>query len=175
MKKCLIVVDFQKDFVNGALGFSGAEKLEERILEKLDAALADKNDIIFTFDTHEPDYLQTQEGRKLPKMHCLRNSGGWELYGQTAVYLPIAKAVFEKNTFGSLDLANFLRTEQYDTVELVGLVSNICILSNAILAKAALPEAEILVDAACTASFDKSMHTKALDIMNGVHIHVVNR
>ncbi len=175
MKKCLIVVDFQKDFVDGALGFPDAEKLEKKILQKLDSALADKYDILFTLDTHGGDYLQTQEGRCLPTPHCLRDSNGWTLYGQIETYLPIAKAVFEKNTFGSLDLAGFLKAQQYDEVELVGLVSNICVLSNAVLAKAALPEAEIFVDASCTASFNKSLHQKALDILEGIYIKVINR
>lgn len=173
MKKCLIVVDYQKDFVDGALGFHGAELLEEKILQKIEDYK--DQDIVFTFDTHAPDYLQTREGQNLPVTHCVKDSAGWALYGKLGDHLAGAKAVFEKNTFGSLELAGFLQEQQYDTVELVGLVSNICVLSNAVLAKAALPEAEIIVDAACTASHDKAMHEKALDILQGVHIHTINR
>ncbi len=175
MKKCLIIVDFQKDFVDGSLGFAGAAVLDDRIVKKISACQKEQTHILFTLDTHGLDYLDTQEGRRLPVPHCQKPADGWALYGKTAAYLPAAQAVFEKNTFGSLALADFLRAQQYGRVELVGLVSNICVLSNAVLAKAALPEADIVVDAACTDSFDKAMHEKALDILEGIHVQVINR
>lgn len=175
MKKALIVVDYQHDFVSGSLGFPGAVELEGRIERKIVDCLAEQASLLFTFDTHAPDYLSTQEGRKLPVPHCEKGTDGWKLYGAVAKYLPKAAACFEKTTFGSLELAEYLKASGFDVVELVGLVSNICVLSNAILAKAALPEAEIVVDAACTASADASMNEKALDILQGVQVVVKNR
>lgn len=175
MKKALVVVDYQNDFVSGALGFPGAANLEKSIEKKIIDGLAAGADLLFTFDTHDTDYLATQEGRKLPVPHCEKGTEGWDLYGAIAAYRHKATWCFEKCTFGSLELAEYLKVEGYDVVELVGLVSNICVISNAILAKAALPEAEIIVDAACTASADEEMHEKALDVLQGVHVTVINR
>lgn len=175
MKKALIVVDYQNDFVSGSLGFPEAVALEGRIERKIVDCLSAGDDLLFTFDTHASDYLATQEGRNLPVPHCEKGTEGWNLYGAVAAYLPKAVRCFEKNTFGSFELAEYLKATGYDVVELVGLVSNICVISNAILAKAALPEAEIIVDAACTASVDVSMNEKALDVLQGVQVVVINR
>lgn len=174
MKKVLIVIDYQKDFVNGSLGFAGAEELDRPICEKIEAYRRDKADIIFTFDTHTKEYLQTQEGKNLPVKHCVKGTPGWELYGKTAGCCGGAIRI-EKPAFGSLELAQLLREKAYEQVELVGIVSNICVLSNAILAKAALPEALIRVDAACVASNDPRLHSEALDLMQSLHIQVDNR
>ncbi len=173
MKKALIVVDYQKDFVDGSLGFPGAEKLDDAICKKIESYQLENYDVIFTLDTHQENYLDTQEGKKLPIPHCIENTPGWELYGNTARFHDPHTVTFQKNTFGSLELANFLREEQYEAVELVGLVSNICVLSNAILAKAALPEAAITVDASCTASADQALHQKALELLENLQIDVI--
>ena len=175
MKKLLIVVDYQKDFVDGSLGFSGAELLDTPIAAKIAAYRAAGDDVVFTFDTHTPDYLSTQEGRKLPAVHCVRGSEGWELYGETAKAACENDLRFEKPTFPSLALGEWLKGQDYGRIELVGLVSNICVLSNAVIAKAALPEAEIVVDAACTASFDPALHEKCLDVLAGLQVTVTNR
>lgn len=165
MKKLLLVVDFQKDFVDGALGFPGAEALDGPIAQKIAAYRSAGDDVAFTLDTHGEDYLHTQEGRKLPVPHCLRGSPGWELYGQVGRARLPEDPVLEKPAFPSLELGAFLRERGYDQVELAGLVSYICVISNAVIAKAALPEAEILVDARCTAGPDPQLHQKALDVM----------
>lgn len=175
MKKLLIVVDYQKDFVDGALGFPGAALLETAICRKIESCRKAGADVCFTFDTHTDRYLETQEGTNLPVPHCLRGSSGWELYGKAAVLLKAGDRTFEKPTFGSLELAEFLKGKDYGEIELVGLVSNICVLSNAVLAKTALPEARIMVDASCTASFDADLNEKALDVMAGLQMEIINR
>ena len=172
MKKLLIVVDFQNDFVNGSLGFDGAEKLENKIIQKI--SKYKDNNIIYTLDTHYENYMNTMEGKNLPVMHCIKNSEGWNLYGKLKDLLKDHQC-FEKETFGSTKLFEYLIKNNYDSIELVGLVSNICIISNAIIAKTALPEAEIIVDASCTASFDDILNEKALDVMEGLQIKIINR
>lgn len=174
MKKLLVVVDFQKDFVDGSLGFPKAGGLEARIADKIGQYRRNNDEVVFTFDTHYEDYLSTQEGRNLPVRHCIRDTAGWELYGSISGLCEETTRCFEKNTFGSLELASYMAENKYDSVELVGLVSNICVLSNTVLAKAALPEAEIIVDAACTASYDDELNKKTLDVMKGMQIKVIN-
>lgn len=175
MKKCLIVVDYQNDFVNGSLGFAGAEALDARIAEKIDAYHQSGDDVLFTLDTHGDDYLTTQEGRGLPIAHCIQNTPGHDLFGQTAACRRAQDRCFYKNTYGSEELFDYLRQTMYSSIELVGLVSNICVLSNAVLAKTAQPETEILVDAACTASADPKLHKAALQVMQGLQIQILNK
>ena len=176
MKKLLLVVDYQKDFVDGALGFAGAEKLDGPFVAKIAAYRAAGDDVAFTMDTHTPNYLDTQEGRKLPVPHCLLNSEGWQLYGQTGAAQDKSRDVVVcKGAFPSLWLGNWLKKQGYDRVELVGLVSYLCVLSNAVMAKAALPEAELVVDASCTAGPDLVLHKQVLDLMEALQITVINR
>lgn len=175
MKKALIIVDYQNDFVSGSLGFPGAAALEEPICRKAGEYLQNEDDILFTFDTHGADYLSTEEGKNLPVEHCLKGGDGWILYGKVAEYCGPDSVCFEKPTFPSFELGEYLRKQGYDMVELVGLVSNICVLSNAVIAKAALPGAHIVVDAACTAGADPILHEKALDVLEGLHVEVLNR
>lgn len=172
MKRALIVVDYQNDFVCGALGFDGAERLEDIICEKIEQYKKD-GDVIFTFDTHEDDYLDTQEGKNLPVKHCIKGTDGHKLYGKVAKEVDFDSYIFDKSTFGSLELACFLKEKNYDAVELCGLVSSICVLSNAVLAKAALPESQIIVDSKATDSFDKEMNEKTFDILKNLHITVL--
>lgn len=174
MKKILIVVDYQKDFVTGSLGFPKAALLEKGICQKIEQYKQDGGEVVFTFDTHYDNYLLTQEGKKRPVPHCLKNSDGWNLYGKVAELCDESTKCFEKVTYGSLDLANYLALNDYNRVELLGVVTNICLLSNVILAKAALPEAEIVVDATCTASYNDSLHQMTLNILEGMHIDVIN-
>lgn len=175
MKKLLLVIDYQKDFVTGSLGFPGAEALDGPIAEKIAAYRANGDDVAFTMDTHGADYDQTQEGHKLPIPHCLSGSEGWQLYGRVAQAARPEDTTFSKPTFPSLDLANWLREQDYACVELCGLVSYICVLSNAAMAKAALPEAELLVDARCTAGPDQRLNDEALDLLECIHVTVTNR
>ena len=175
MKKLLLVVDYQKDFVDGALGFPGAEALDGPISEKIAAYHAAGEDVVFTFDTHGPRYLSTQEGRRLPVPHCIEGTPGWELYGKTGQARRSDDLCFVKSTFPSLDLAEWLMMQDYREVELVGLVSYICVITNAVMVKAALPEAEVVVDAACIAGPDPDLHEKCLDVLEGFQVTVRNR
>lgn len=175
MKKLLIVVDFQNDFVDGTLGFDKAKSLEPKIMEKLRQYKLSGHDVIFTMDTHDEDYSETQEGKNLPIKHCIKGTNGWWLYGAVDDFWGQNDLAFPKNTFGSLDLANHLKGCDYDSVELVGLTSNICVLSNAVLVQSALPGAKVIVDASCVAGPDDVLNKKALDIMQGLFIEVINR
>ncbi|HHT77422.1 MAG TPA: cysteine hydrolase [Clostridiaceae bacterium] len=174
MKKLLIVVDYQNDFVDGALGFPGAADIFPAIRKKVIAYKNEGHTVVFTKDTHVPEYLDTQEGRNLPIIHCVKGTQGHELYGDLEV-LSEGSKVFEKNTFGSDLLFDYLRSETFESVELVGLVSNICVLSNAVLAKTASPETPIIVDALSTAGNDPELHEKALDVLKGIQVQVINR
>jgi nicotinamidase-related amidase len=170
MKKLLIVIDFQNDFVSGSLGFTVAEALEDGICAKIEEY---KNDeIIYTLDTHCDNYPETQEGKNLPVAHCIKGTAGHELYGKVKKLLEGRKC-FEKNTFPSLELGKYLENKDYGSIELCGLVSNICVISNAVIAKAACPETEIIVNSSLTASSDTSLHEKALDVMRGLQITVI--
>lgn len=172
MKKYLIVVDYQNDFVTGSLGFKKAEQLDDRIAEKIEKYRSENWEIVFTFDTHEENYLNTNEGRNLPVAHCIKGTDGHKLYGKTANMLKQSDKCFYKPSFGSSELFEYLKAEKFDIVELCGVVTNICIISNAILAKTALPEAEVSVDSLCVASNDDSLNKSALDVMQSLQINV---
>lgn len=175
MKKLLLVVDFQNDFVSGSLGFESANQLENKIVSKILNYRKNGFDVAFTFDTHSENYLITQEGTKLPIEHCISGTAGWQLYGEVSSMIKDEDKRFNKPGFGSPELLIYLQNNKYDEIELVGLVTNICVIANAIIAKTALPEAKIVVDASCTDSFDKTLHEKALDVMEGLQMEVTNR
>lgn len=185
MKRLLIVVDYQNDFVDGSLGFEGAELLDAKIARKIDEYRETGDNVCFTFDTHRKDYLETQEGRKLPIPHCIEGTEGHELYGEVASKLRDTDEVFMKPTFGSAALFERLSKRQsvatelgaipFESIEIVGLVSNMCVLSNAVMARAACPDVPVIVDASCTAAPDPELHEKALDILESLQIEVINR
>ncbi len=175
MNKLLIVVDYQKDFVDGSLGFAGAEMLDEVIAAKVQQYQAAGDKVVVTMDTHEADYLRTQEGRRLPVRHCQRDTEGWCVYGQTAELVEDCRA-FEKPTFGSAALFDYLRNSAcFEQIELCGLVSNMCVLSNAVLAKCAQPEVPIVIDASACAAPDPAMHKAALQVLAGLQIEIINK
>jgi len=172
MKKCLIVVDYQNDFVSGSLGFEGAKLIEREIAKKIRSYKEKSDEVIYTFDTHHNNYMQTQEGGNLPVIHCVENTPGHKLYGEVAEEIRDTDIRFSKNTFGSDGLYSHLKITPYESIELVGLVSNICVLANAVLAKTAAPETPVSVDASCTASFDEKLHQAALDVMESLQIKI---
>ncbi len=173
-RRLLIVVDYQNDFVTGSLGFEEAEQIEEALCEKICEARAEGADLLFTLDTHEEDYLETQEGRKLPVPHCIRETSGWELC-ESAAALREGAPLLEKSSFGSAELIRFLQDGKYESVELCGVVTSICVLSNAVLAKAALPEAEILIDARATADSSEKLRQETFDLMERLQMTVLHR
>lgn len=183
MKQILVVVDMQNDFIDGALGTEEAVQIVPCVIDKIKNYKEQGNPIYFTKDTHEEDYLDTQEGRNLPVSHCIRNTKGWELHPQiqvlreelqNTVNQPI---VFEKGIFGSEALAQTLRKSIIDTsqteIELVGLCTDICVLSNAILLKTYMPEVTIKVDEACCAGVTPDSHKNALEAMKMCQIQIV--
>ena len=175
MDSYLFVIDYQKDFVDGALGFPGAELLDEKIAAKVRSY--GKGKVLFTRDTHFENYLSTREGRNLPVVHCVKGTEGWQVYGETAKALQEVQAPgIDKLVFG-MDVTDpataQVLPEKADRIELVGLVSNICVVSNAVVLQSKYPEAEIIVDASCTDSFDKSLHEKVLDVLEGFQVTVV--
>lgn len=172
MKKALIVVDYQKDFVDGALGFEGAQNPDAHICEEIQRMRQSGGDVLFTYDTHGADYLQTAEGRFLPIAHCIKNTDGWQLYGKTAEMVDSRSIGFEKSTFGSFELAAYLKSVGYDDITLVGLVSSICVLSNAVLARAALPQATIRIIEKATAAPDPADHAAAMRLLRGMGFSV---
>ena len=172
MKKCLIVVDYQNDFVSGALGFPGAEALDGPIADKIQKYRAEGGDVVFTFDTHFGDYLDTLEGRNLPVPHCIKGTAGHNLYGESGKLILDADRRFYKSAFGSPELYEYLASVTFESIELVGLVSSICVISNAILAKTAQPETPIIVSSGCTAGHDPKLHEAALAVMKGLHIRI---
>lgn len=176
MKKLLIVVDYQNDFVSGSLGFEGAEKLEGPIGEKIEAyhALGDDGQVIFTMDTHDRHYMDTQEGKHLPVEHCMEGEDGWQLYGSIAKLKDQRDLVFSKPTFGSYELCEYLRKhkDEYESIEFVGVVTNICVISNIALAKAAIPNVPISVDSSCVGSNDPKLQEAALAVMESIHVEV---
>ena len=177
MKRYLFVIDYQNDFVDGALGFPGAEKLDEKIAAKIRSY--GKGKVLFTRDTHFENYLDTREGKNLPVVHCIKGSEGWQVYGETAKALEeVGAKAIDKLVFG-MDVTDpataAVLPESADEIELVGLVSNICVVSNAVVLQSKYPEATIVVDAACTDSFDKVLHEKVLDVLAGFQVKVINR
>ena len=172
MRKVLVVVDYQNDFVDGALGFEGAADIEDKIVELIQEFKANGDLVAFTKDTHDASYMNTVEGKNLPIPHCIKGTHGHELreaVDDEKEYLP----VFEKATFPSLDLANFLRGTGADEVYLCGLVSDICVFRNAIMAKAALPNSEIYVIRDATDSNDRQMQEKSFEMLKHLHIKVI--
>ncbi len=172
MRRILIVVDMQKDFVNGALGTKEAVAIVPAVVDKI--RQYEKENIFVTRDTHQKDYLTTQEGRKLPVEHCIEGTPGWELDPTVAEAVQGA-AIVNKPTFGSTELMNIIReiSEKDEiSIELIGLCTDICVVSNALLLKAAVPEVEISVDASCCAGVTPEKHEAALETMRSCQIQV---
>ena len=168
--KYLIVVDMQVDFISGSLGSGLAKAIVPNVVEKV------KNfdgKIIFTRDTHFPEYLTTQEGKNLPVEHCVKGTAGWEICEELR---PYAQTVVDKITFGSVDLPALLKADEKDIeeIELCGLCTDICVISNAMLLKASFPEIKISVDAACCAGVTMDSHNTALSAMKAVQIQIKN-
>lgn len=180
MDKILVVVDYQNDFVDGSLGFKKAEILEKGIYNKVKKYLNDGHKVIFTYDTHDRDYLSSREGKKLPVEHCIVNTKGHELYGSLSEFKDSKDTLhYNKESFSLaprdiLDIASKV-DNNIKEIEIVGVVTNICVISNAVIFQAQYPQAEIIVDANLTAGFDEEMYKKALDVMESFQVKIINR
>lgn len=171
MQDILIVVDMQNDFIDGALGTAEAVAIVPKAAEKIRNF---SGTVLFTRDTHEENYMDTQEGRNLPVLHCIRNTKGWEICEELEA---LRKEVpVDKVTFGSADLGIKLKgMNEKDTIQsitLIGLCTDICVISNAMVLKAFLPETEIIVDAACCAGVTPESHQRALEAMKACQIKI---
>lgn len=174
MRKLLIVIDMQNDFIDAALGTKEAVAIVDAVKEKIRSYPAEN--VIATMDTHAENYLKTQEGRNLPVVHCVKGTDGWQIRPEIADLLKGAK-IYEKPTFGSTAMAADLREESEKEeieLELIGLCTDICVVSNALLLKASMPEVKITVDAACCAGVTPEKHAAALETMRSCQIHVIN-
>ncbi len=166
MKKTLIVVDMQNDFIDGSLGTKEAQAIVPNVKAKIREYQERGDEIIFTRDTHHEDYLQTPEGRKLPVEHCIEGTRGWQIADglETA-----ACSYIDKPTFGWINWND----RSFEEIELVGLCTDICVVSNALILKATFPEAEITVDAGCCAGVTPATHKAALETMKMCQIQVI--
>lgn len=166
--KYLIVVDMQVDFITGALGSKDAEAIVPNVLEKVRNF---DGKVIFTRDTHFDNYMDTQEGEKLPVPHCIKDTDGWQICDELQ---PFAETVIDKITFGSVELPRILESfgEPIEEIELCGLCTDICVISNAMILKATFPEVKISVDASCSAGVTKESHQTALNAMKAVQIEI---
>lgn len=171
-EKLLVVVDYQKDFVDGALGFETAEQLDQVIANKIEEYLKAGQDVIFTKDTHYTNYLTTREGKHLPIEHCIIDSEGHNLYGKVAGYEKQAKKVFNKTSFGSIDLAKFISRSDYKEVEFCGLVSNICVLSNIIMTQTYNEKVEITVDLNATKGLSEEVNSSFKTYLQNLTVNV---
>ena len=166
MKKTLIVIDMQKDFIDGALGTKEAVAIVENVRKKIAKYQANGDEIIFTRDTHQPNYLETNEGKHLPVEHCIEGTEGWQI-GEG---LEVEGAIYiDKPSFG------FMNWKDYDLeeVEIVGLCTDICVVSNALIIKATYPEIRVSVDASCCAGVTPESHDAALTTMKMCQVEVV--
>lgn len=180
--RILVVVDMQNDFIDGALGTDNAIDIVPKVVEKIKTF---DGDIIVTQDTHMENYLDTQEGKVLPVEHCIKETAGWNIHDEVFgaidgrfVSGEVEVQVFTKPTFGSVELGEYLVNKSHDVdideVVLVGLCTDICVISNALLIKAFLPEVKVTVDAACCAGVTPESHENALRAMRMCQVNIEN-
>lgn len=169
MKRLLVVVDMQRDFIDGSLGTKEAQAIVPKVAEKIREYQNAGDQVVFTFDTHYENYLETQEGKRLPVKHCIKGTEGWEL---DKALQDFKGEYFEKPSFGSRELAQWAEKGDFSSIELVGLCTDICVISNALLLKAYLPETPVSVDASCCAGVSPESHNNALEAMKMCQIDV---
>mgnify|MGYP003301006539 CR=1 FL=1 len=166
MKKTLIVIDMQNDFIDGSLGTAEAVAIVENVQRKIAEYKANGSEIIFTRDTHGENYLDTPEGKKLPVVHCVKGTQGWQISDKLDAS---GCDIIDKPSFGWTHWDE----RSFDNIELVGLCTDICVVSNALILKAQFPEAEITVDASCCAGVTPETHKAALATMKMCQINVI--
>lgn len=170
--KILVVVDMQNDFIDGALGSKEAAAITENVKLKIKTAVQNNETVIYTRDTHTQDYINTQEGKNLPIIHCVKDTLGWMI--ADGIYQEGCK-IIDKPSFGSVELAEWIAEQKdVESIELIGLCTDICVISNAMVIKAKLPEIPVLVDASCCAGVTPQSHLNALEAMKMCQITVHN-
>ena len=169
MKELLAVIDMQNDFVFGALGSSDAQAILPAVEKRISAARQAGQTVVFTRDTHGEDYLSTQEGKRLPVRHCLKDSEGWQIVGGLQ---KSGDKVFDKPLFASVELAEYIRRENFERVEFIGVCTDICVVSNVLLTKAFSPETEVSVCAKCCAGTSAAAHEAALLTMRSCQAQI---
>lgn len=170
MKKLLVVVDMQNDFIGGPLGTREAEAVVPAVAARIKRAKADGDEILFTRDTHGDDYLAGAEGKKLPVAHCLRGTYGWQIDGRLDT---AGVKILDKPAFGSVALGEYVRSGGYGEIELVGVCTDICVISNALLVKAFSPETRVAVRRDCCAGVTPESHENALRAMAVCQIEII--
>ena len=166
--KYLIVVDMQNDFISGSLGSDMAKAIVDNVVEKVKNF---EGEIIFTRDTHADCYLDTMEGKNLPVVHCVKGTDGWQICPELSPYV---ENVIDKVTFGSVDLPHIIaKSGEIESIELCGLCTDICVISNAMILKATFPEAKISVDSSCCAGVTFESHNNALLAMKMTQIEII--
>ncbi|MBK1809249.1 cysteine hydrolase [Clostridium sp. YIM B02505] len=178
MRKLLVVVDYQKDFVDGALGFEKAVELENCIYDKVNKYLAEGEKVLFTYDTHHENYLETREGKNLPVIHCIEGTEGHDLYGSLKEFKNVKNTYhYNKGSFG-ISPAGMIKIakeigDEIDAIEIIGVVTNMCVVSNVVTLQSQYTNADISVDGALCASFDEVLHDKALDVIESLQVKVI--
>lgn len=171
MKKCLVVIDMQNDFISGSLGSDEAKKIVSLVKERIEKAKNEDEDIYFTKDTHYESYLDTREGKFLPVKHCIEGTKGHDICDEIKAYEKDAKKVFIKNTFGCKELPQYMNN--YEVITFVGLCTDICVVNNVLLVKAFYPEKEIILEKDLCAGTTNEKHNCAIEVMKSCHIEII--
>ena len=169
-KVALVVIDMQNDFIDGALKNEEAIAIIDNVANMVKTARKVGIPVIFTRDTHYEDYMETVEGKHLPVLHCIKDTEGWQISSKIEVLE--SDKIIDKPTFGSLELADYLATLDVDEIEIIGVCTDICVISNAMIIKAKCPEKEIFVNESCCAGITPESHKNAIEAMKMCHINV---
>lgn len=176
MSKILVVVDMQKDFVNGSLGSKEAQAIVPNVIEKIKACQADRYSIVLTQDTHDENYLDSTEGKYLPVKHCVKGTEGHNILDEIIDVIEYAD-VIEKPTFGSYDLIYHIKdwfTDRgIEEIQFIGVCTDICVMANCILAKTSFPDAKVVVDSSCCAGVTPESHAAALTVLKSCQVEVI--
>ncbi len=179
--RLLLVIDMQNDFITGALGNDECRAVVPKVIARMEQARKDGWKIICTQDIHEDNYLETGEGRRLPVEHCLRGTNGAELIDEIEEFMTryddhhelfLSESPFEKSAFGSTDLSNALKKYDIEEIELIGVCTDICVISNAMILRSDYPEIEVSVNQQCCAGVSPESHKNALMAMQGCQINI---
>ena len=174
MDKILVVIDMQNDFVTGSLRNEDAIRIIPNVEKKIEEALASEIPVYFTQDTHYPNYLSLEEGKNLPVEHCIAGTWGWEIIPELKEYAENMRCgVYQKYTFGCTNLGERLSDKYIKEIEIIGICTDICVISNALLLKAFCPNAHIVVDASCCAGVTPESHRTALEAMKACQIEII--